>query len=73
MYKPLRSPATKLADTNLLFEIAPLFDLIREPTTRPATITGIMTEICGMELAQYFPSGCYTPIYMLVDRCARAT
>jgi type IV secretory pathway VirB3-like protein len=29
--------------------------LIREPTTRPATITGIMTEICGMEFAPYFP------------------
>jgi len=55
MYRPLSSPATKLADTNLLFEIAPLFDLIREPTTKPATITGITIEICGIELAPYFP------------------
>jgi len=57
-YRPLRSPATRLAEINFLFEIVRLWDFITDPTVRPATITGIRTGIWGMELAPCLPQGC---------------
>ena len=48
---PFRIPATKLADVNLFLEILGLLDLIADPTARPATMTGIMIDTCGIELA----------------------
>jgi hypothetical protein len=52
------SPATKLADINFLLEILGFSDLITDPTAMPATITGIMIGIWGIEVAPCSRQGC---------------